>query len=298
VAFRRARLVTALAAGSGTVLILLVPVLSAALGAAAGSTEDGPAGGDRAGDVLVTRQLAEAHGLAVGDLVRLAGEPRGNGRPFRIVGVYEPTPDPMRLTHERHEARVHLPDLLELEDADGSITAINVALEDPRDASSFSSDLTERIPGLGVWLVAASGAGAGPFAVLERFHVAISIVTVIGATAFLLALMVMRVDERRETVGILRLIGLTRRRILLAVLVEGSLIATAGALFGVLFALATQGLVNRFFQWYYDTALVFVRVTADIAVRCVVLAVPLGVLAGLVASWSLLRRDVVALLRR
>jgi hypothetical protein len=76
------------------------------------------------------------------------------------------------------------------------------------------------------------------------------------------------------------------------------LIATAGATFGVLFALATEGAVNLFFQWRYDTALVFVRVTAGIAWRCVALAVPLGVLAGLVASWTLLRRDIVALLRR
>ena len=53
---------------------------------------------------------------------------------------------------------------------------------------------------------------------------------------------------------------------------------------------------NAFFQWHYDTALVFVRVTPRIAARCVALAVPLGVLAGLVASWTLLRRDIVALL--
>ena len=103
--------------------------------------------------------------------------------------------------------------------------------------------------------------GSDPFAVLERFHVAVAIVTVLGSTAFLLALMVMRAEERRETIGILRLIGISQRSILLEVLVEGLLIATAGAVFGVLLAVATQGAVNRFFQWRYDTALVFVRVT-------------------------------------
>jgi cell division protein FtsX len=110
--------------------------------------------------------------------------------------------------------------------------------------------------------------------------------------------MVMRTEERRETVGILRLIGLSRRRILAEVLLEGLLIATCGALFGVLFAAATQGAVNRIFQWRYDTALVFVHVTPTIAVRSVALAIPLGVLAGLVASWTLLRTDIGALLRR
>ena len=59
-----------------------------------------------------------------------------------------------------------------------------------------------------------------------------------------------------------------------------------------------QGAFNHFFQWYYDTALVFVRVTPGIALRCVAISVPLGILAGLVASWALLRRDIMALIRR
>ncbi len=62
--------------------------------------------------------------------------------------------------------------------------------------------------------------------------------------------------------------------------------------------MASEGLFNRFFQWRYDTVLVFLRVTPSIAWRCVALAVPLGVLAGLVASWTLLRREILALLRR
>ena len=116
--------------------------------------------------------------------------------------------------------------------------------------------------------------------VLERFHLAIAIVTIVASTMFLLALSVMLVDERRETVGILRLIGLTTRRILAQVFVEGLFIAVAGALFGLGLALASEGLINRYFQWRYDTALVFVRITPAVALRSVVVAVPLGALAS------------------
>ena len=256
-------------------------------------------------DVLVTRQLAEAAHLTVGDVVSLSSDPGGLApRPFRIAGIYEPTPDPMRLVAKRYEARLHLPDLIELTRdphdplSSESVTAINVELADPADAWPFARDLTARLPGVVAVPTARPEDGSGPFAVLERFHLAIALVTVLGSTAFLLALMVMRADERRETVGILRLIGVSRSHILLGVLVEGLLIAMAGAIFGVLFARATEDAVNRFFQWRYDTSLVFVRVTVGIAWRCIVLAVPLGVLAGIVASWTLLRRDVVALLRR
>ena len=122
--------------------------------------------------------------------------------------------------------------------------------------------------------------------------------TVVASSIFLLALMVMLVDERRETVAILRLIGLRRRRIVLQVLAEGLFIALAGAAFGVVLAVALEGGFNRFFQWRYDTALVFVRVTPAIASRAVAVSVPLGILASLAASWDLLRRGALSLARR
>ena len=122
--------------------------------------------------------------------------------------------------------------------------------------------------------------------------------TVIASSIFLLALMLMLVDERRSTVGILRLIGYRRRRILIYVFVEGLIIAAAGAAIGIVIAAAFQGGVNQFFQWRYDTALVFVRITPAIALRSISMAVPLGVLAAVASSWTLLRRDVFALTRR
>jgi putative ABC transport system permease protein len=137
-----------------------------------------------------------------------------------------------------------------------------------------------------------------PFAVLERFHLAISAVTMTAGTAFLLALMVIRAEERRETIGILRLIGISRRTLLLSVAVEGVLVAALGALFGVLLAMATEGLVNRIFQARYDTALVFVRVTPSIAARAILVAAPLGVVAGLAASWTLVRRRILSIVGR
>jgi ABC-type lipoprotein release transport system permease subunit len=108
----------------------------------------------------------------------------------------------------------------------------------------------------------------------------------------------MLVDERRETVGLLRLIGLPVRRILTQIFLEGVLIAGIGALFGLVLALASEGLINSFFQWRYDTALVFVRVTPDVAATCLAIAVPLGAVATVVASWALLRRGALRLARR
>jgi ABC-type nitrate/sulfonate/bicarbonate transport system permease component len=79
---------------------------------------------------------------------------------------------------------------------------------------------------------------------------------------------------------------------------EGLFVAAAGSVFGVVLAVALQGAFNRFFQAYYDTPLVFMRVTPAIAATCLAISLPLGILAGVVASWALLRRGVLELLRR
>jgi ABC-type lipoprotein release transport system permease subunit len=277
----------------------LIGVALAGMVAAADERPSNPPG------ILVSRQLADARGLAVGDVVRLGPDPAGEAaRPFRVTAVYEPIPDPFRLTTERLETRFHLPDLIELtvtgDDpaALESVTRVNVALRDPADADRFADDLNAKLPGVRVRPTSGSWSGADPFTVLERFHVAVATVTVIGSAAFLLSLMVMRSEERRQSAGILRLIGVTRPRILQGVFLEGLLISVAGTAFGLAFAVAIEGLFNRFFQWHYDTALVFVHVTPGIAIKCVAIAVPLGILAGVVASWTLLRRNIMALLRR
>ena len=252
--------------------------------------------------VLVSRQLAQLEGLSAGDTVRLAADAKGtNAREFVVAGIYEPTPDPARLGSVPREIRLHLPDLLAFKfEPSGAehVDTINVALVDPASAADFAREVNTRTPGV-IARPAEGAAGSGStFVVLERFHLAIAAVTIVAATVFLLALTIMLVDERRETIGVLRLIGLPARRILTQVFLEGILIASAGALFGLVLALASEGIINRFFQWRYDTALVFVRISPDVAAFCVAIAVPLGAAATVAASWALLRRGGLRLARR
>lgn len=272
-------------------------------GAAVGAPE--PGASSELPQVLLSRQLMARARLQVGDTVKLATSPSGEGAAsFRVAGVYEPTPDPMRFSQPSLEARLHLPDLLSLtapasaRDSLTTVSAINVSLVDPSTADAFAREVSARLPGTLARSTSGPNDRTSTFIVIERFHLAVAIVTLLGSALFLLALMVMLVDERRETVGTLRLIGLTRGRILRQVLVEGVLIASVGTVFGLLFAFAAQGAFNRFFQWRYDTALVFVRITPGVIVQSVLMAVPLGIAASLIASWTFLRRQPLALLRR
>jgi len=254
--------------------------------------------------VLVSRQLLTARSLAVGDVVTLAEEASGaRGRRFRIAGVFEPVPDPLRLTSPRLEVRLHLPDLQALTahandpTSAEAISAINVGLTPGADAAAFADSLAARLPLVNV-RASRGGGQRNPFVVLGRFHAAIAVLTVLTSAVFLLALMVLTADERRETVGALRLIGLTRRRVLWQVLLEGAFLAAAGAAFGLGLAVATEGAFNRYFQWRYDTALVFVRITPAIAWQALAVALPLGMAASAVASWVLVRSDTLTLVRR
>jgi ABC-type lipoprotein release transport system permease subunit len=255
--------------------------------------------------VAISRQLAEAHHLSVGSTITLSTDAAGaHAREFTIVGIYEPTPNPARLGSPDLEVRFHLPDLLDLTRDPSvpagteSIDGINVALTQPGDADAFSRDLNARMPGVLARPAAEASGSAAPFVVLRRFHLAIAAVTIVAATVFLLALTIMLVDERRETVGVLRLIGLPARRILVQVLLEGVMVAAVGAVIGIVLALLSERLINAFFQWRYDTALVFVRITPDVALTCISIAVPLGAAATVVASWALLRRNALRLARR
>lgn len=274
----------------------MVAVLAAA--AAHGAASDPPS-------ILISRQLAQGERLSVGDTVRLGGSADGTGaREFTVAGIYEPTPDPMRLGAVPREVRLHLPDLLALTRQPGTpagseyVESINVALVNPDDAQAFARDVAARMPGITALPASGAAGSTGPFVVLERFHLAIATVTIIASTVFLLALTIMLVDERRATVGVLRLIGVPSHRILVQLFIEGVLIAAVGAVFGLVLSLASEGIINRFFQWRYDTALVFVKVTPAVAAVCVAIAVPLGVGATVVASWALLRRNSLRLARR
>jgi ABC-type lipoprotein release transport system permease subunit len=289
----------------GGIAAAFVPLFASILSITASITASAQQGTTPPPDILISRHLAESERLAVGSVVRLATDPSGAGaREFRVAGIYEPTPNPSRLGVVPREVRLHLPDLLELTRPVGIpagteyVGSINVALVDPREAAAFARDVNARMPGV-VALPSSEAAGStGPFRVLERFHLAIATVTIVAATVFLLALTIMLVDERRETVGVLRLIGLPVRRILVQVLLEGLVVAAAGAAFGLVLAIASEQIINAFFQWKYDTALVFVRITRDVAATATAIAVPLGAGATVVASWALLRKNGLRLVRR
>src|SRR5437762_2944357 len=166
---------------------VIVVSLFVALSAAAAARVD-PIGEAEVPDVLISRQLAEDLDIQDGASIRLSADSTGaNAREFHVAGIYEPTPDPMRINASKHEARMHLSDL-EAITADPKdpfsveeVDAINVALADPADDQAFARDVMARVPGVLARPARGASGEAQTFVVLERFHLAIAIITILAS---------------------------------------------------------------------------------------------------------------------
>jgi putative ABC transport system permease protein len=242
--------------------------------------EPGPPG------MLIERRLAEEAGLGVGDTVRvraLAGAP--DARAFRVDGVFERAADPNRISRNEYEVRFHLPDLEAMLPTRDRVDRFAVAL-----APGSSPDSVGRwIEGLAYGTRAYGSAALADessttFLVISRFHRAIGVVTVLASGIFLLCVMIIRVDERRRDVGVLRLIGISRWTVFRAVVLEALGIAALGSVAGaVLGILIAQG-VNAYYASVYDTTLKFALLTPRILLVAGLLGLALGVVAGTLAA--------------
>ena len=76
------------------------------------------------------------------------------------------------------------------------MTSINVAPETASEAAAFARDVAARLPMIAARPTSVDDDRTTTFVVIERFHLAIAVVTVIGSAVLLLALMVLLVDER------------------------------------------------------------------------------------------------------
>jgi putative ABC transport system permease protein len=133
---------------------------------------------------------------------------------------------------------------------------------------------------------------------VSRFHRAIGVITIVASAIFLLCILLLKVDERRRDVAALRLLGISRRTVLGAVVLEAAFIALVGSVVGTGIGALSSAAVNAYYQAHYRTPLRFSVVTPDIIVLATVLSVVLGIAAGTLAALRLVRARPLALLGR
>jgi putative ABC transport system permease protein len=133
---------------------------------------------------------------------------------------------------------------------------------------------------------------------VERFHRAIGIITVVASAVFLLCLLLLTVEERRRDIAALRLMGVSRATVVRSVVIEAALVSLLGSALGAAIGWIMSILVNSHYQAVYRTPLLFALITPGILAFATGLSLVLGIAAGGLAAWRLVRTPPLTLLGR
>jgi putative ABC transport system permease protein len=244
------------------------------------------------GEILLSERAAAALGAAVGATVEAApGADFAAPERFRVAGVYRPQADPNEVGRDTRFVRMHADDLERLSGQFDAVQRVVVRLRDPKSAAAVRDRLQRSAVGFDAYTSEELARGTSQtFEVIARFQRAIAWLTLAAGAVFVITLMVLKVDERRRELAALRLLGISRRTILASLTLEALAIAALGAAAGVAFGRVASSGINAYFTRYYQTDLVFSRVSADVVWTAIALALPIGVGAAAFAAWRLLRR--------
>lgn len=134
-----------------------------------------------------------------------------------------------------------------------------------------------------------------PIKVLGTF---IAMVMAIGSCFAAMNAMYATVAHRTHEIAVLRVLGFSRRAVLLAFLLESALLAGAGGLLGCLLALPLHGFSTGTMNFYTFAELSFhFRVTPELLARGLLFAVAVGLVGGLLPARLAARRSLVEGLR-
>ena len=267
--------------------------------------------GQRTRTITIDERLAMAAGLAVGDSVRLAPMASApSGQWVRIGAITRRSADPSEVARSEYRVRLHLDQLQSLTGVGDRIGRFAVRTQESAGAPHVASGIAAGPDSVSAAINAmAFGFRAYPaaevaietsatFRVVNRFHRAIGIITIVASAIFLLCITLLKVDERRREVGALRLLGLSRATVVRSVMLEASLIALLGSALGAGFGAAASAIVNWYYQGVYATPLKFALVTPEIVAIAVTLSLLLGIVSGYLAAQRLVRTAPLELVGR
>jgi putative ABC transport system permease protein len=250
--------------------------------------------------VAIERRMAEKLGLAPGDTIVLSSDPGADqGRRFLVSAVYEARADPATVLRGEYYVRLHLPDLAAMLGRPDRVDRFGILTQPGASADSVSRLVNAAAFGYRAYPSAEIAAGSSQtFLVVSRFHRAIGVISVVASAIFLLCIMLLKVEERRLDTAVMRLVGISRRTVFKAVVLEACLVAALGSALGIGLAWVAGVATNAFYQYRFDTSLVFSYLTGDVILLSVSLSLGLGVVVGALAAGRLVQTHPLTLWRR
>jgi putative ABC transport system permease protein len=239
-------------------------------------------------ELALERQLAGELGLSVGDTLRIGSTPDSAYTLARVAAVYEPRPDPAEIAKRERHVRMHLPDLASLLGMPDRVDRLSIGLHPGISSDSAVGALNGTAFGYRAYATSAIAAESSQtFLVVSRFHRAIAIITIVASAVFLLCIMLLKVEERRLDAAVMRFVGVRRRTIFGALLLEATVVAALGSLLGTGLAYLAGAATNAYYGRFFDTTLVFSLITPDLVLFSTILSLALGIVAGALAAWRL-----------
>ena len=249
--------------------------------------------------IAIDARMAEDLKLAVGARVLISAKPGVPGDSAIIAAIYERKADPAEVARREYRVRLHLDQLQQLLSLDDRVDRFAVGT---RDGQSIDSALA-RINHVAFGFRAHKSRDVAvqssrTFRVVERFHTAIGIITVVASAVFLLCLLLLSVEERRRDIAALRLMGISRATVVRAIVIEAAIVSLVGSVLGAGIGWIASLIVNAHFQQLYRTPLVFALLTPQIFAFATGLSLVLGIGAGAAAGWRLVKSSPLSLMGR
>lgn len=255
--------------------------------------------------ITIDQRLAAEAQLRVGDTVVVSGSPSAAGGAAAagdsviIAGVIGRRADPSEIARSDYRVHLHLDQLQRLIGYGDRVDRFAIGTRGDSAADSAVRAINDAAFGFRAYRSRDIAVETSEtFAVVSRFHRAIGIISIVASSVFLLCILLLKVDERRRDVAALRLLGISRRSVMLSVVLEAAFISVIGSGIGVGIGWVTSLAVNWHYQMRYQTPLRFALVTGDIVLFAVSLSLVLGVLAGALAARRLVRTHPLTLLGR
>jgi putative ABC transport system permease protein len=132
---------------------------------------------------------------------------------------------------------------------------------------------------------------------LTRVFALISVTGIGGGVAALVASLYASVERKRRELGILRLIGLSRRSLMRFPLFQGLILVAAGFCCAALFFFATSQAIDGLFRAFRQKGESFCRLPMPYFLACFVGSLVLGLLAAFVAAYRVSRASAADALR-
>ena len=253
--------------------------------------------------IALDERLRTDAGLRIGDRVVLAARPSAAGPGAAdtvIVGAFvRRGTDPADVARPEYRARVHLDQLQRLAGYENRVDRFAVATRGDSATARALATINDAAFGFRAYRSSDVAVRTSrTFQVVRRFHRAIGVITVVASAVFLLCILLLKIEERRRDVAALRLMGISRRTVVTALVLEAALVALLGSGMGLVLGWAASRIVNAYYQGVYRTPLVFALVTPEVAAFAVGLSLALGVLAGVAAATRLARAEPLELFGR